>query len=76
MVSHRSVEALLSEHWPRVSLETVVDVMQLDHLMASEADVVRALLRWGRAQLNHREGRDPKTLGVKVNRESIFSIIP
>jgi hypothetical protein len=69
MVSHRTVEALLSDHWPRVSLDTVRDVMRLDHTTASEADVVRALLRWGRAQLHHREGRDAKTLGAKVSRK-------
>jgi hypothetical protein len=60
------LEALQSEHWLHVRLDTVQDVLRLEHSTASEADLVRALLRWGRAQLHPRHADNPAIVGQKV----------
>lgn len=43
--------ALTSDCWTSVSLDTVLDVMQTQCLEVSEYEKVKALVRWGKAQV-------------------------
>jgi hypothetical protein len=52
-------QVLASSYWPRAPLETVLDLMEMDSLRASEVEIVKALVKWGKAQVQF-DGDDPE----------------
>jgi hypothetical protein len=53
-------QVLASSYWPRAPLETVLDLMEIDDsLEASEVEIVKALVKWGKAQVQF-DGDDPE----------------
>jgi len=51
-------QVVASPYWLKVPLETVTDLMEMDHLDISEVDIVKALVKWGKAQVQL-DGGDP-----------------
>jgi hypothetical protein len=60
----KTEEALASDSWLTVGLETVQEFLKVDKLDIDEADLVRAVIRWGKFQLQS-EGGDPEKLRAK-----------
>jgi hypothetical protein len=52
------MEAVGSKTWPSVSFESVQEFLRMDCLDIEEAALVRALIRWGKVQLQ-KDGDDP-----------------
>jgi BTB And C-terminal Kelch len=61
LIAKKSSEALSCKAWLSVPETVVQEVLQMDQLDASEAEVTAALLKWGRAQLQA-DGQDPSQL--------------
>jgi hypothetical protein len=46
-IQKETSEALNSEQWPKMSLESVKEVLGMEFLNCDEAELVRAVVRWG-----------------------------
>lgn len=67
-ITKATKEALQSDRWLNVALETVQELLKLNHLDIDEVDLVRALIRWGKFQVQ-KDGEDPEEaekLRVKI----------
>jgi hypothetical protein len=51
-------QVLASDYWQIAPLETVQDLMEMDILNAPEVEIARALVRWGKAQVQLLDGGD------------------
>jgi BTB And C-terminal Kelch len=52
-------EALASQDWLTISSDSILEFLDMDCLSINEADLVRALIRWGNYQM-HQNGDDPE----------------
>jgi hypothetical protein len=52
-------EALDSQDWLNIGSESILEFLNMDCLNINEADLVRALIRWGNFQM-HQNGDDPE----------------
>jgi hypothetical protein len=59
ILRHQTEVALASGDWLNMQLDSVLDFLQMDFMDVSEPDLVRALVKWGRAQVQ-RDGHDPE----------------
>jgi len=69
VLERETADAVASEQWLHISFECVREFLQMDCLCLRESDVVRALIRWGKYQVQMDE-EDP-TDGQKL-RSKIF----
>lgn len=53
-----TAEALSSEHWLSISSDSVEEFLQMDCLDVKDVDLIRALVRWGKFQVQI-DGDDP-----------------
>ena len=49
-------EALASQDWLNISAESMLEFLDMECLDIKEADLVRALIRWGKFQLEQQDG--------------------
>jgi BTB And C-terminal Kelch len=49
-------EALASQDWLNISSESILEFLNMERLRIKEADLVRALIRWGKYQLLQESG--------------------
>jgi hypothetical protein len=63
-------QVLASDYWQIAPLETVQDLMGMDILNAPEVEIVRALVKWGNAQVQFAGGdpQDGTKLRLKIAR--------
>jgi hypothetical protein len=59
-----AAEALASEHWLQISIESILEFLRMDFVELREAVLVRAVIRWGQYQVQT-DGDDP-TDGQKL----------
>ena len=59
IISKETAEALSSEPWLGISLQSVLEFLKLDCLSVEEADVVRGLVSWAKFQFQ-KDGGDPE----------------
>jgi len=60
----KTKEALASQDWLNVSSESILEFLDMECLNITEAELVRALIRWGKYQMQH--GRGGKNLRSKI----------
>ena len=74
-VMRQTAVAFASDSWLEVSLDSVQEVLRMECLNVSELEVVAALMRWGRAQLE--EAHVEEEFGEKLRRkiESCLKLI-
>jgi hypothetical protein len=51
-------EALESQHWLNISFESILEFLDMECLNINEAALVRALIRWGKFQLEQQDRSD------------------
>jgi BTB And C-terminal Kelch len=59
VICNNPAAALASDPWLGISLESVLEFLKLDCLSVEEAELVRALVRWGKFQVE-RDAGDPQ----------------
>jgi hypothetical protein len=60
-------EVLASDNWLNAPLMTVQNLMKMETLHASEVEIVKALVKWGKAQVQL-DGEDPED-GEKLRKK-------
>jgi hypothetical protein len=58
---------LASDIWPNAALDTVQDLMEMDTLECSEVELIKALVKWGKFQVQL-SGGDPE-VGDKLRKK-------
>lgn len=64
VIESETAKALNSESWVGINLESVQEFLRMDLITAEEIDLVRALIRWGKFQVQT-DGDDPED-GTKL----------
>jgi hypothetical protein len=67
-LAKETADAVASEHWLHISSECVQEFLRMDCLGLGESDVVRALIRWGKyqVQMDEEDPTDGQKLRSKI----------